>query len=50
MYATIEINNGTYENLKSHAHEHRVSDHKLMTHTVVDRFEPITFQVTAMLM
>lgn len=40
MYA-IEINGG--------AQEPRTLVHKRLTHTVVDRFESITFQVTAIL-
>ena len=51
----IEGNSGVHGNLKSHiqdtehAKEPGALVHKLVTHTVVHRFEPITFQVTAML-
>ena len=33
-----------------HAQESRASVHKQKTHTIVNRFEPLTFQVTTVLM
>ena len=51
----IDINSGTHENLKTHkqdtahAQEPRAFVHMWMTHTLDNRFEPITSQVTVML-
>ena len=49
LFALLEINSAPHEGLKSriqdikHAQEPRASVHKRVIHTVVDRFESMTF-------
>ena len=48
---TIQISNGAHENLQDTAHAQEDAPvHKRMTHSVVDIFEHITFQITAVLL